>query len=298
MIYTIGETVLDIIFKSNEPQASKAGGSALNTSVSLARLGANVNFISEIGNDIVGLNIIKFLQENRVGTHNIHQYNQHKTSLALAFLDEQNDAKYEFYKDLPDQVAVQDINFNPDDILLFSSSYALQARTRKMFLSVIKSALDANTVRVYDPNMRKKLYSDSIEYNFLQENVGYAQIFRASDEDCENIFNETNGELIYEKLQALGVEILVLTKNKDGVELFTPYIKKSYKVRPIKPLSTIGAGDTFNAGLIYCLQKNNITSQNIHDQSVEFWDEAIPFAISCSAEVCMSYDNYLSIKNK
>ena len=53
VIYTIGETVFDIIFELDQPVAAKAGGSLLNTSVSLGRLGLPVQFISEYGTDKV-----------------------------------------------------------------------------------------------------------------------------------------------------------------------------------------------------------------------------------------------------
>ena len=66
MIYTVGETVIDLIFKNMQPQAAKVGGSALNTSVSLGRLGNEVAFISEIGSDELGEWCLSFLNENGV----------------------------------------------------------------------------------------------------------------------------------------------------------------------------------------------------------------------------------------
>jgi len=57
-VYTIGETVLDIIFKNNQPVSAKAGGSVLNSSVSLGRLGVDVYFISDYGSDEVGAMLI------------------------------------------------------------------------------------------------------------------------------------------------------------------------------------------------------------------------------------------------
>ena len=64
--YTIGETVIDLIFKNMQPQAAKVGGSALNTSVSLGRLGNRVSFISEIGTDELGDWCKRFLADNGV----------------------------------------------------------------------------------------------------------------------------------------------------------------------------------------------------------------------------------------
>ena len=83
-IFTIGETVYDIIFKNSQPIAAKAGGSMLNTSVSLGRLGLDVNFVSDLGKDVIGDNIIRFLSENGVSTGCIERYDNRKTAIAIA----------------------------------------------------------------------------------------------------------------------------------------------------------------------------------------------------------------------
>ena len=101
-IYGIGETVLDIIFKDNKPQAAKAGGSVLNSVVSIGRIGLPVSFISEYGSDDVGNLIDNFLKNNVVNTSFVHRYQEGSTALALAFLNEKNDAHYTFYKDYPE----------------------------------------------------------------------------------------------------------------------------------------------------------------------------------------------------
>ena len=87
-IYGIGETVLDIIFKDGQPQAAKAGGSVLNSVVSMGRMGLPVSFISEYGQDDVGILIDGFLKDNGVDTSSVHRFHDGSTSLALAFLDE------------------------------------------------------------------------------------------------------------------------------------------------------------------------------------------------------------------
>ena len=102
-IYGIGETVFDIIFKNGQPQAAKAGGAMLNSTVSLGRIGLPVSFISEYANDNVGQIIDSFLSENGVETNHVDHFKDGKTKLALAFLNEKNDANYTFYEDYPEK---------------------------------------------------------------------------------------------------------------------------------------------------------------------------------------------------
>ena len=63
-IIGIGETIMDIIFKNGQPTAAVPGGSVFNSVISLGRLGQQVSFISETGNDRVGRIILDFLKDN------------------------------------------------------------------------------------------------------------------------------------------------------------------------------------------------------------------------------------------
>ncbi len=62
----IGETILDIIFRGDQPSAAVPGGSVFNGIVSLGRMGINVGFISETGNDRVGNIILQFMRDNNI----------------------------------------------------------------------------------------------------------------------------------------------------------------------------------------------------------------------------------------
>ena len=64
----IGETILDIIFRNDQPSAAVPGGSVFNGIVSLGRMGVNVCFISETGNDHVGNIILQFMRDNHIPT--------------------------------------------------------------------------------------------------------------------------------------------------------------------------------------------------------------------------------------
>ena len=70
-IIGIGETILDIIFRNNQPSHAVPGGSTFNTLISLGRLGVPATFISEIGKDTVGDIIIDFMKKNGVCTENL-----------------------------------------------------------------------------------------------------------------------------------------------------------------------------------------------------------------------------------
>ena len=77
-IYTIGETVLDILFKNKLPFTAKAGGACLNTAVTLGRLNLPVYFIGEYGMDEVGNIIDMFRKDNHVYSLYVYRYYEGK----------------------------------------------------------------------------------------------------------------------------------------------------------------------------------------------------------------------------
>lgn len=293
-IYTIGETLLDIIFKGGKPQSALPGGSAFNTSVSLGRLGAPIHFISEMGKDKVGDVIQNFMEQNGVGSRYISRYPEGQSAIALAFLDERNDAEYQFFKDYPkDRLMVETPDFQKDDLFLFGSFYALNPDIRPRVRELVESADQAGTTILYDPNFRSTTAPGKEQLvSLITENMGYATLVRASDEDLVNIFDTESPDEAWEKISPLA-DALVYTANAQGVYLRSSSLSFHMEVERIEPVSTIGAGDTFNAGLLYGLWKNTYGREEILALDRSQWEDLIDTAIRFSREVCLSYDNYL-----
>ena len=289
-IFGLGETVLDIIFKNNQPVATRAGGSAFNALVSLARAGQEVSLISEIGLDQVGNQIVHFLKENQVGTSWLHRFSPGKTPVALAFLDENNNATYQVYKDFPDErFQISGPDFYPGDILLFGSYFAVNPVLRKQVVPLLQKARSQGAFLIYDPNFRKNhLGNIEIYRPLIEENFALSHLVRGSDEDFGHIYP---GMLISEVLQKIQTfdSLSLITANRDGVYGLFDGNSMHVEARQINPVSTIGAGDNFNAGLAYGINKQEPASGDV-DQ----WKIIVEKAVEFSTDVCLSFDNYIS----
>ncbi len=294
-IYTIGETVLDILIKENQPFTAKAGGASLNTSVTLGRLGLPVQFIGEYGLDEVGNFIDNFLKNNNVSTEYVYRYYDGKSALALAFLNENSDASYDFYKIYPEKRL--DIDFphiHQDDIVLFGSFYAITPEVRKKLMHFIQEAKKKKAIIIYDPNYRKQHLHDLHNLKpMIVENISYASIVRGSHEDFSFIYGACNAEETY-KYFGDKPPCLLYTSSTKGVFLKTPALSEKFEIKKISPKSTIGAGDSFNAGMVYSLFKNNIKYKELPNLHLDMWKEIIETAIDFASHVCESYDNYIS----
>jgi len=293
MIYAIGETIYDIIFKNDEPVTAKAGGSMLNTTVSLGRLGLPVNFISEFGADRVGDIIDNFLKKNGVDTSLVYRYQEGKTPIALAFLNERNDANYTFCKPYPKKRLEIDLpTFETGDIVLFGAFYSLMPEIRKQLVLFVEAAKDAGATIVYDPNIRSPHKDEMDELKeLIYENFRFSDIIRGSDEDFSTIFDVPDGNSAYDIIKGYGCHTLIYTKSNIGVEIFHPGGKVEVKVPSVNTVSTIGAGDSFNAGLIYELFKLKENAETINIGNLE---NMVKTATCFGSHVCTHYENYIT----
>lgn len=296
-IYGIGETVFDIIFKNGQPQAAKAGGAMLNSTVSLGRIGLPVSFISEYASDEVGRIIDSFLSENGVGTGHIDHYKNGKTKLALAFLNEKNDASYTFYQDYPENRLNIDFPvISKDDIILCGSIYAITDEIREKFMKLITNAKKNDAIVIYDPNFRPSHSSDLATLKpMIVENMQKAKMIRGSNEDFKNIFGADTADEAWEIVKKY-CNCMVYTANAEGVYVRTISYKGKFGVKAIKPLSTIGAGDNFNAGMMAALYLNKITSDQIDTMGEDKWTKVVTMGVDFATNVCLSYENYISLE--
>ncbi len=296
-IYGIGETVFDIIFKNGQPQAAKAGGAMLNSTISLGRIGLPVFFISEYASDNVGKIIDSFLSENGVGTNYVDHFTHGKTKLALAFLNERNDANYTFYQDYPEKRLNIDFPMiRKDDIILCGSIYAITSEIRKKFMMLTTTAKENGAIVIYDPNFRPTHSSDlEILKPMIIENMQTATLIRGSDEDFKNIFGANTPDEAFNVVRKY-CNCLVYTANAEGVYVRTNSYAGRFAVKAIKPVSTIGAGDNFNAGMMAAIYRNQITIDQLDKMGEEVWSKVISMGVDFATNVCLSYDNYISLE--
>jgi fructokinase len=291
----IGETVLDIIFKNNQPIGAVPGGSVFNGIISLGRAGVPASFISETGNDRVGQQICQFLKDNGVNADNLCVYPESKSPISLAFLNENNDAEYIFYKDHPhDQLEFVYPDIQPDDIVMFGSYYAVNPVIRPQVTAFLDYAKNKGAIIYYDVNFRASHRHEVMKLtpNIL-ENLEYADIVRGSTEDFEVMFKKTDAEVIYRSQIAFYTKNFIMTQGSRPIEMRAEGgLKKQYAVEQMETVSTIGAGDNFNAGFVYGLIKYGVTREMVASGFDEaLWDEVIACAQRFSANVCKSIDN-------
>jgi fructokinase len=285
----IGETVLDILFKNDQPQKAVPGGSTFNSIVSLGRAGVPCAMITQTGSDHIGDIICDFLRKNGVSDEFVCRQPNTKSHITLAFLNEHNDAQYEFYKDhatdLLDELKSERVKelMHEGDIVLFGSFFAINPVIRPVTRKLLQAAHEAGAWLYYDVNFRKNHIAElpTILPN-IEENMRLASVVRGSMEDFDYLFGLQNADAIYERVRLL-CPTLILTDGARSIRVYSPEGCETYSVAPIGTVSTVGAGDNFNAGYIYAKLRG------IDDQS-----SRIAMAQRWSQDVCRQIGNNIS----
>ncbi len=302
MVYTLGEMLLDVMVKQETETPREAfikhghpGGAMLNAAVSLARSGVATALISEAGEDDVAAFLVGFLQKNGVRTQFIKRHPHSPTSVAIARLDEQKKAHYTFLNNYPDRRRLLSPgHFFSADILLFGSLYALDPAIRPEIQNILYAAIAAKSIIMYDPNIRKpEQFPNKKQKEALMENFRLATIIKGSDEDFDAVFGRQPAEKHILSLQKINPEALIFitlgAKGALSVQGNRMFRKKALKV-PV--VSTIGAGDGFNAGVIAEIVNSSFTKGQLPLKMEKLLEGGIAY----SAAVCNSVDNYIPAK--
>lgn len=294
----IGETMLDIIFKNGKPIEAVPGGSTFNGIVSLGRAGVKTVFVSETGNDRVGEYVRDFLRDNNVDTSAINVFQETKSPVSLAFLDKDNNADYIFYRDQKhDHMDFAYPDIQKDDIVVFGSFYAVNPALRPQVSGLLEYAHQRGAIIYYDVNFRKAHQADVMKVTpNLIDNLEYADIVRGSKEDFEVLYKKDSAERVYRAETSFYCKRFIYTDGPNPVSVFSNNgFHKEYAMPKTETVSTIGAGDNFNAGFIYGMIKYGVTRDDVEQGlSEEVWDKLIATATAFSADCCKDIFNYIS----
>ena len=130
----------------------------------------------------------------------------------------------------------------------------------------------------------------------LIENLELADIVRGSHEDFEILYRQNDAAKVYHSEISFYCKKFICTRGKEPISVYAENdFHKNYEVKKTKTVSTIGAGDNFNAGFLYGIIRQNITRDDIdRGLSEAQWDALIASGQAFSAECCKDIYNYVS----
>lgn len=290
-IALVGEALID--FTSTGPMAFQGhpGGSLLNQAVACARLGQPTGLVAQLSTDMFGDFLLQVLRENGIDTRFVLRS---AAPSAVGFVEHTPASnRYVFLR-----TGSADAGWNPTplpefpaetQVLHFGSISLLQEPAASATVALMEAVARRRLV-VLDPNVRASLIPDMESYRTrFTRWLGSTDLLKLSDEDVEALAPGTQPGEAAERWLRAGPRAVVVTYGSSGATLHRAgKAPLSVSAPAVAVVDTVGAGDTFSAGLSTALLERGVgNATDLAALPEERWLEALRFAAAAAALNCM-----------
>ncbi|MDH2325793.1 carbohydrate kinase [Cereibacter sp. SYSU M97828] len=287
MILCCGEALIDMLPKDGGFMPH-AGGAVFNTAIALGRLGAPAGFFSGLSNDLFGAKLVHVLEESRVDTGFCARSNRPTT---LAFVTLTNgQAQYAFYDEntAGRLLAADDLPALPADVqaLFFGGISLVNEPAAETYAALMAREAPAR-MTMLDPNIRPGFITDPDTYRArIERMLALADIVKLSDEDLHWLEGPGDAVTLARGLLARGPKVVFVTKGAEGAHAITQTQDRFAPSQRVTVADTVGAGDTFNAGILAALHragalvKDAVLTDDILDAALDLGGRAAAVTVS------------------
>lgn len=295
MIVCCGEALIDFVpLNAGDERLSYMpvpGGSPYNTAIAAARLESPTAYLGRVSEDFFGDMLVSNLEKNRVRSEYIRR-SAEPTTLAFVKQDERGDAQYAFYTN-----GSADRNLSSADVpaefseeveaLLFGSISLTMEPGATTISNLIRRESERRTVS-FDPNVRPTMIPDKSAYLArFEEWVSASTIVKVSDADLSWLYEDASPGEAASMLIDMGADLVVITMGAEGSLAKSRSFTAEVPAVKTRVADTIGAGDSFHAGLVSWLHRNDrLALSTVRDLSVEDAQDAIAFASKVASITC------------
>ncbi len=243
----IGEALVDVVVAADGTVDRHPGGSPANVALGLARLGRDAELLTWMGDDADGSLVRDHLAASGV-TLCAGSMDAPATSVATATLDETGAATYVFALEWALSGGAR---VRPEPLVVHTGSIsAVLEPGAASVVSRLEAARETATIS-YDPNARPSLMGDpAVARAAVERIVGLADIVKVSDEDVAWLAPGEDLEEVLLGWLAKGPSLVVVTRGGEGATAWTREGRVDVRAPRVDVVDTVGAGDSFMAGLI------------------------------------------------
>ena len=267
LITCMGEILIDFLPITADGQTTgfrmHPGGSPLNVAVGVARLGQPVAFSGKVARDFFGRYLRSYAESQHIDTRFLLDTDAH-TALAFVAMEDGEPA-FSFYGE-----GTADTLMTPADLpqamveetsaLHVGSISLLRGSTPSAVLSAVEQARGRALIS-FDPNIRPGLVEDAAAYRALIDRLaGMVDIFKISAADLGWLNPDLSVEQAAARIQALGPALVVVTRGGKGGLALRGSESITIPAFSVEVADTVGAGDTFNAGMLVGLAERQALS--------------------------------------
>ncbi len=264
MILCCGEALIDMLPRQSAAGEScfapYAGGAVMNTAIALARLGASSGFLTGLSSDLMGEVLTTTLQSSNV---NLDFCVRSDRPTTLAFVKLTNGhASYAFYDEntAGRMMVLADMPVLPDSVkAYFTGGIWLAVEPCGTALEQMLLREAKLRVTMVDPNVRPGFVKDRAAYTSrIDRMLAAADIVKLSDEDAVWLYGSCDPAMILNK----GAKVVLITEGAKGATAYTARGSVHVDAAKVTVADTVGAGDTFNAGVLAALDRAGLLSKS------------------------------------
>ncbi|GFE49804.1 carbohydrate kinase [Roseobacter cerasinus] len=290
MIFCCGEALIDMIPEATATGVSgfvpHAGGAVFNTAIALGRLGCPTGFVTGLSDDLFGTQLAAALKDS--GVDDAHVIRSHlPTTLAFVELN-QGHARYTFYDEntAGRSLTPEQLPDLPDTVeALYFGGISLISEPCADFYAALALREAPTRLIVLDPNIRASFIRDEGRYRArLDRMIAVADLLKVSDEDLDWIFpGDESLEQKARQLCTAGPSAVLVTRGAEGATaVLASGARVDVPAKRVEIVDTVGAGDTFNAGVLASLFEAGVLSKA---RLPEIGEEALTGALAKGAQV-------------
>lgn len=294
MILSCGDALIDFVpvvaADGRDAARPAVGGSCLNIAVGIARLGIASGFVGGVSTDLFGRMIADHAIASNVDLRHAAR-SAYQTTLAFVRIVD-GESRYAFYDA---QTASANwsyrrgsIPFDVIEALHIGSTTLVHERGAAEAGALVADARASATIS-FDPNCRPVLVSDKEVYRARMDAFAEsADIVRMSDVDFNYLYGDDAYASRAERLLARGASLFVVTRGGNGVRAWHRNAGMiEVKAPAVEVVDTIGAGDSFQAALLFALARlKRIERARLQSIDAEELDKVLSFACQCAALTC------------
>ena len=290
MILSCGEALIDMLPRRTEAGedafAPYPGGAVFTTAIALGRLGVPAGFLSGLSSDLFGAMLRAALKESNVAS-DLAIIADRPTTLAFVRLVD-GQASYAFYDEgtAGRMLAPADLPTLPADVeALFFGGISLAVEPcARAYEALLMREADARAIMV-DPNVRPGFIGDEVAYRArIGRMIAKADLVKLSDDDLRWLYGDgTLGELARGVLE-LGPAAVFVTEGAKGATAYTAAEEVFVAAGKVEVVDTVGAGDTFNAGVLAALYRAGaLNKKDVRKLSAEVLQDALTMGTQAAA---------------
>lgn len=269
-----------------------AGGSIFNVAVGVARLEGATAFASKLADDYFGRYLRAHLEAEKIDTRFLTLAQQGRSTLAFVAIEE-GKFTYSFYGEgTADELLtfdeIPDDLFAQTSVLHFGSISLLRGTTPEAVLKTVKR-LKGKALLSFDPNIRPNMIYDEQRYRaLLRKSIALTDIVKVSDADLAWMMEGKPVEQVLHELLAQGPALVIITRGAQGaIAARTGGPMVQMPNFAVDVVDTVGAGDSFCAGILTQLAERGMTSRAaLEGITEEALGQILRFATGVSALNC------------